>query len=547
MSYQNYSCEAFVDVSPHRMPGKTVIQVSQSQKPSRAKTQKKQSTKRRTQRRTKKIAFATTYAPRKPYFRVKHNKANSQEIIVEGEDLIIPTPNTLPTEAAPAQVFLVIPANPLYWVGTRISGIAAVYQQFRPLGFDVEYIPQVPVTCPGQVIVGTLWNNGSPNQTLQQTLMSSNGGNMRACYEKFKSHVICSKRTLPLNFYNVHDDLALNTSNPFYWMAHYSGAWKGSNTPTTNQPGWVYVKWRYAFSVGLGNRGEEVQVFNQLDEQTATAFSMKHNLQMLPGWGVTFAYLKRVGTKILRKICAVLVEEVNALAGQAGITNGPTDLVPVKLFTGSAFTLSPSELTKSIGQDVTMHASDGVPYQVSDNTRIVCYMEGTEVTSDIFDKYTFAMAKIGFPDVDVIIRRHQLSDDNMAVMLYLADAPSMSFGNVVWTFRDDQVESIALSKTAGGTLTMRTYFEITNNETEEVNTTYVDYELQSGSGLNTAEVYYPPIIEASRIIAWYNTLPEAAEPILHFLPHDPGDTYVKFTPASMLQHATTMRRFIRMQ
>lgn len=530
------------------MPGKTVIQVSQSQKPSRAKSQKKQSTKRRTQRRTHKVAFATTYAPRKPHFKITRNKANSQEIIIEGEDLVIPTPNTLPVDAVPAQVFLLIPANPLYWVGTRISGIAAVYQQFRPLGFDVEYIPQVPVTCPGQVIVGTLWNNGSPTQTLQQTLMSSNGGNMRACYEKFHSHVICSKKTLPLNFYNIHDDLALNTSNPFYWLAHYSGAWHGGNTPTTNQPGWVYVKWRYAFSVGLGNRGTDVVVYNQLDEQAAVAFSRKYNLGLSPGWGIAFAYLKKVGTKILRKICAVLVEEVNALAGQAGI-NDVTNAIPVKLFTGSAFTVSPTELTKPIGTDVTIQASDGITYQVSDNTRIVCYMEGEEVTGELFDKYTFALDKVEIvpPLTDVIIYQHQLSNEMMAVDV--RNSLGKLEATIVWRFSQESstITSMAISKASAGEISVKAYYLAIDNETETESAYSVIYSGQAAEGFNTFEVFYPPILEDSKLIQWYNELPPPTDPILHYLPRDPGDVYKHLHPASMLQHATLMSKFIKMQ
>lgn len=531
------------------MPGKTVIQVSQSQKPSRAKTQKTKSTKqRRTQRRTKKIAFATTYAPRKPYFRIKRNRNNSQEIVVEGEDLIIPTPNTLPTEAKAAQIFLLVPANPLYWVGTRISGIAAVYQQFRPLGFDVEYIPQVPVTCPGQVIVGTLWNNGSPTQTLQQTLMSSNGGNMRACYEKFHSHVICSKRTLPLNFYNVHDDLALNTSNPFYWMAHYSGAWHSNTTPTTSQPGWIYVKWKYAFSVGLGNRGTEVVVYNQLDDQSVARINSRYNLGLSPGWGVTFSYLKRIGLKILRKVCAVLVDEVNALAAASGI-NDVGDATPIKLFTGSAFTVSPAEFSKALGTDVTLRASDGITYQVSDDTRIVCYMEGEEVTGEIFDKYTFSLAKIesGPEFSGVIIYKHQMSDSMLAVDI--RDTLGKLVATVVVNFYPDStlIQDLVLSKTAAGSYQISAYYEAMNNETEEVSTFRVNYSLTSPEGLNSFIVAYPEIIENSRLIAWYSTLPTYETAILHYLPHDPGETILNFHPASLLAHANLMAKFARMQ
>lgn len=327
---------------------------------------------RRANRRGKKLitnkipaAFATKMP--KPGFRRKFSRSNEQEVIIEGEDLVIPTPNAIPVGTESSDVFLTITANPLYWIGTRISGIANVYQQFRPLKFEVDYIPQVPVTTPGQVIMGTLWNNGSPSQALQQTLMSSNGGKMTQCYKPTKSLVICNKKTLPLNLYNVHDDIALNTTNPFVWVAHYSGAWTGQTTPNTSQPGWIFVRWKFLFSVGLGNRGFNVKVFNELTQEEAA------KANALPGWGILLGYLKTYGIPILRKIGIVLVKEAVALLTQvANDKNPPTVRLPV----GSTYSVSPNDILKD---QIKLRGSDGIEYFVSDSTRACVYMEGDQV------------------------------------------------------------------------------------------------------------------------------------------------------------------------
>nr|QXV86644.1 putative capsid protein [Tombusviridae sp.] len=486
------------------MSGKTAIQSPQSKK-SKKSQRKKRSTQRRYK--TNKIPMAISVKVPKPSFRITRSKYREQEITIEGEDLIIPTPATLPTGAVPSEVFLVIPANPLYWVGTRVSGIAQVYQQYRPLKFIVEYIPQVPVTCPGQVIVGTLWNNGSPSQTLQQTLMSSNGGNMRQCYQKFASNVICDRKTLPLNYYNVHDDLALNTTNPFYWMAHYSGAWSGSQTPTTNQPGWVYVKWRYAFSVGLGNRGTDVAVYNQLDEPSVRSFLTRHpDLTLSPGWGITLAYLKNLGLKILKKICVVLVQEVNSLADAAGV-NEINDMTPIKLFTGSAFTVSPAQFALPVGTDTILQASDGIRYRVSDNTRVVAYMEGEQVNGELFDAYTFSIGEMTFSQNSKVYTPKRADKTDPHEIIFTDGPLDVAIVDVTIT-EEGNIENINLLYSTGtsGILTIK-YYAI-NNETGEQSTVVIGYELSHVAGATGFSLVYPSgLINDSTFLAWIATLP----------------------------------------
>lgn len=359
---------------------------------------KKQPTKRRTAKRrirrsrkmrTIKIPAAQGVRIPRSSFRRVSSKNNEQEIILEGEDLIIPTPDALPTNATSWPIFLSIPANPLYWKGTRVSGIAAVYQQYRPLKFEVEYVPQVPVTCPGQVIYGTLYNKGVSKEAFQQTLMTSNGGGMTQCYLKSHSHVICNKKTLPLTLYNTFDSMNENVANPFNWVAHYSGQWSGQGTATTSQPGWVWVKWRYLFSVGLGSQSGEVIVYNQTD----AAMAASNNF--FAGWGVALNYLKNVATKLLTKIAIVLLEEteVQVKAGQRQLSS--------KLGIGSTFSVEPESISDSASNDakvIRVRDDAGNEFDIPEDVRVVIYQNGDsyEVQPDPIPQFEADYLSIGY-------------------------------------------------------------------------------------------------------------------------------------------------------
>lgn len=77
------------------------------------------------------------------YFRTY---SRGSEMHVVGRDLVTPIPNNVVGRDYLEQLFTVIPANPAYWTGTRISQLAPGYMQYRPLNFKWEYVPQVAVT-----------------------------------------------------------------------------------------------------------------------------------------------------------------------------------------------------------------------------------------------------------------------------------------------------------------------------------------------------------------------------------------------------------------
>lgn len=319
---------------------------------------------------TKKIPFAYATKQRKPYYRIAKSRKNAQEVEIEGEDLIIPAPEVQTQGPTTSDFFLTMPANPLYWIGTRLAGLAAVYQQYRPLRFDVEYIPQVPVTTPGQVICGTLWNTSISESNLQQTLMSSNGGCMTQCYQRVHSHVICDKKTLPFDLYNMRDDMANNSTNPFTWCAHYTGSTLNNNT---NQPGWIYVKWRYRLSVGLGSTTTATDVYNETTTTDIETARMRMDLPngIFPGWGITFDLVKALVKPILRKTAIFILKKVIAKLEEPG-TNGSNKEYAIN--PGNTLTFDGYQ-----GDFARCKDTDGRTYLVPTSTRIVMYTTGNSV------------------------------------------------------------------------------------------------------------------------------------------------------------------------
>lgn len=83
---------------------------------------------------------------------------------VSGCDLVYRIPDAVTSNSN--QAFVVIPSNPAYWTGTRVASIASTYSNYRPIRMSFHYVPQVSVTTPGTVVMGTLWNQGSQGQSL---------------------------------------------------------------------------------------------------------------------------------------------------------------------------------------------------------------------------------------------------------------------------------------------------------------------------------------------------------------------------------------------
>lgn len=168
-------------------------------------------------------------------------RAVDNGIIVNGADLVQEIPSTI--SPLKESIFAIITSNPLYWIGTRLSSIANMYQNYRPLRFNVHYIPQVAVTQPGTVIMGTLWDNTSSQGNLQKTLITSNGGLSCPCYSSASTNVRLATN-LSMNLYRVHE-AGTYDSNPFNFVAMMAGG--------TVVPGYFFVTYSYIFKNAMGS------------------------------------------------------------------------------------------------------------------------------------------------------------------------------------------------------------------------------------------------------------------------------------------------------
>lgn len=176
-------------------------------------------------------------------------RQNGNSVRVTGRDLIYSIPDDLTSPIQESNVITVIPANPAYWKGTRIAALAAGYQNYRPILFKITYIPMCAVTQQGNVIGGTIWDDGFDNANIQQSLRTSNGGFMTQCYVPHTTR-IRPKSNLQFNLYRMGGDFS-TTSNPFIFIAIAVGC-KNQNQNRII-PGYFYVTWSFELKNPIGS------------------------------------------------------------------------------------------------------------------------------------------------------------------------------------------------------------------------------------------------------------------------------------------------------
>jgi hypothetical protein len=176
-------------------------------------------------------------------------RQNGNSVRVTGRDLIYSIPDDLTSPIQDTNVITVIPANPAYWKGTRIAALASGYQNYRPIIFKITYIPMCAVTQQGNVIGGTIWDDGIDNDNLQQSLRTSNGGFMTQCYVPHTTR-IRPKSNLQFNLYRMGGEFS-TTSNPFIFIALAIGCKDTAKQRIT--PGYFYVTWSFELKNPIGS------------------------------------------------------------------------------------------------------------------------------------------------------------------------------------------------------------------------------------------------------------------------------------------------------
>jgi len=194
-------------------------------------------------RRRMPAAFTKSFSKQ---FRIIKQDGNS--ITVKGRDLVYAIPDDIVSNYQDTNVITIIPCNPCYWSGTRISAIANGYQNYRPIKFNVHYIPQCAVTQQGNVITGTIWNQVPNSNNLQQSLRTSSGGMLTQCYKTGISRV-SMKSNLQFNLFRCGGKFD-QESNPFLFIGLAIGCVNSNNDKII--PGYFYVDWQYSFKNPIG-------------------------------------------------------------------------------------------------------------------------------------------------------------------------------------------------------------------------------------------------------------------------------------------------------
>lgn len=174
-------------------------------------------------------------------------KQTGTSMRVHGKDLIYKIPDVIANNSG--DVMTIIPCNPAYWTGTRMSAIAAGYQNYRPILFKITYVPQCAVTQQGNVLAGTLWAMTPNDENLQQTLRTSNGGMLVQCYKAHTTNVKLGNN-LQFNLFRMGGKFD-QESNPFIFVAIAIGTYNSNETKIN--PGYFYIEYEYELKNPIGN------------------------------------------------------------------------------------------------------------------------------------------------------------------------------------------------------------------------------------------------------------------------------------------------------
>lgn len=294
----------------------------------------------------------------------------AQRLRVSGVDLFNPAP--IRREQMQAGIFIAIPSNPAYWLGTRIAGIASVYQQFRPVKFDVAYKPTVPTTTAGTVTFGTLWGSGVAAESFQNALTSSPGGGLVTCFSPAWSRIKCNHTNLPQEYYTVAGNTAEQSSNPFTWFAYYSG--EGDSLP-----GYAVVHWTYDFVVGTGSDTREFQRLDNTGQEAVRQAIQERGMNITSIFGIPIGVLKSVFVPILRKCAIMLLQGVVAAFVQAFANDDVDETVTLPPGTfmeySYADTVSGSKYSRAV--------NNAIKYNIPDDTLVVVFQCGQRVNRSL--------------------------------------------------------------------------------------------------------------------------------------------------------------------
>lgn len=263
-------------------------------------------------------------------------------------------------------------ANPLYWYGTRLAGIAKVYQKYRPRSLRFRYDPSCPATTSGSVTIGVIEAGVTMTiETAVSTLLNSGGRNINIFDTGFVDYV---PRIRDLCY--IDGDITKPIVNPFCFFMY---ALNSDNAP----PGLIRIDWEYEFYQGSGDQALPTAVYTSTTPETilmlqsSSVFLASSKLTF--GWGAILGFLKTVGVPILRKIGIVVCKSVLALLGDDQRSNALIEDKKIMIREGTFMTIDPSDVYTSPSNYTRVKDSNGSDFFIPDDARVSVYMSGDQV------------------------------------------------------------------------------------------------------------------------------------------------------------------------
>lgn len=165
-------------------------------------------------------------------------RSNGSELVAYGTDILreLVVPSTANSFAA------VVSCNPRLISdqqggATRLCRQAMSFANYRPIKFEVEYIPVCPTTTAGALYMGSMWGDASYEPSSLSALMASNGGHMCQIAQHGKSTI---KMNLPQKYFSMEDSHDID-SEPFVFVATITNATAAAGTSL----GMLLLHWEY--------------------------------------------------------------------------------------------------------------------------------------------------------------------------------------------------------------------------------------------------------------------------------------------------------------
>lgn len=306
--------------------------------------------------------------PRRNATRLRALQDANQVLVLQGTD----TFQLHLEEQKGLQMVCNILANPLYWYGTRIAGIAKVYQKYRPRFLKFRYDPSCPATTSGSITIGVIEAGVTmTNETAVSTLLNSGGRNINIFESGFITY---TPRNRDLCY--IDGDITKPVVNPFCFFMY---ALNSDNAP----PGLIHIDWEYEFYQGTGDQNMPIAVYTNTTPENILAMQSHSTFlasaQLTFGWGAVLGFLKVVGVPILRKIGVVVCKSVLALLDDNQKSNAIVEDRKLNIRDGTFLTIDPSDVYTSPANYTRVKDSNGSDYYLPDTARVAIYMSGDQV------------------------------------------------------------------------------------------------------------------------------------------------------------------------